>query len=103
MKEPFEYVKTGKHLPKFMQDFHDQKDLFKAISENYSKNEWYQENGNWVNEQIYIIDYFLWFMAQHGYTLSKSRADVNFYDIHETINENRKKRLERMSEIIFKK
>lgn len=29
--EAINYVKIGEHLPDFMKDFHDQKDLFKAI------------------------------------------------------------------------
>ena len=29
----------------------------------------------------YVIDLFLWFMALHGYTLQRSRAKEEFYDL----------------------
>lgn len=80
------------HLPKFMRDFHDQKDLFKAIHDTYS-HEKDPERGNnkvsWVDAHIYVIDIFLWFMASRGYTLQKSRTKVEFIDLHETIKQTR--------------
>jgi hypothetical protein len=85
---PKEYVQKLDHLPDFMKDFHDQKDLFKAIEELYGENESYKEMGfNWQRNHIYIIDYFLWFMGQHGYKLQKTRADVDFYDIQASIKD----------------
>ena len=72
----------GKHLPPFMRDFHDQKDLFKTIHERYVER---PDGANWVQAHCYTIDFFLWFMAQHGYTLQKCRTKLPFDDIHATI------------------
>jgi hypothetical protein len=79
--------KDGKHLPGFMRDFHDQKDLFKTIHNQY---ELYEKQGHrnspsWVDAQIYVIDSFLWFMAGHGYTLQRCRANQEFLDLHNTM------------------
>lgn len=75
-----------KVVPKFMRDFHDQKDLFKAIHALYSKNEDNKIPGNWVDNHIFTIDFFLWFMAQHGYRLQKFKSKkFQQFDIHETI------------------
>lgn len=74
------FLSEGKHLPDFMKDFHDQKDLFKLI-------EYVYENGshkvgvdvpNWRDAQVYTIDWFLWFMASRGYTLQKNRSKIEF-------------------------
>jgi len=56
------------HLPKFMRDFHDQKELFKTIEFVLGPG-----NVSWVEGHIYVIDRFLKFMAMHGYTLRKTR------------------------------
>jgi hypothetical protein len=76
-------------LPEFMRDFHDQKDLFKAIHQLYSSN---PDNppipGNWVDNHVFVMDYFLWFMAKRGYTLQKYRGKkFETVDIYETIRE----------------
>lgn len=80
--------KAGKHLPRFMRDFHDQKALFKTVHALTGD----PDPANplpvtWVNAQIYVIDYFLWCMARHGYTLQKSRANMPFEDIHAAIKQ----------------
>lgn len=78
--EVMRFLSEGKHLPDFMKDFHDQKDLFKLIQYVY-------ENGshevgvdvpNWRDAQVYTIDWFLWFMASRGYTLQKNRSKIEF-------------------------
>lgn len=76
---------VGKHLPKFMRDFHDQKSLFKGIEHTYGCAD---PNVSWEQNHIFVIDYFLWFMAQHGYTLQKIRcgADKQFDDINKTLD-----------------
>jgi len=84
---PYEYTKSGKHLPKILRDFHSQKEIFKAIHSLYCKDEGADENPSWVQGQIYVIDWFLWFMVQRGYTLQKcKRKNVDFYDITEDVN-----------------
>jgi hypothetical protein len=72
------WLKSGEHLPKFMRDFHDQKDLFKTIHTLYRENEDAEKKPNWVDGHIYVIDWFLWYMASRGYTLQKSRKQVDF-------------------------
>ena len=67
------YLGSGKHLPKCMRDFHDQKDLFKSIHHLYQDSP--QVNmPSWMIGHQYVIDWFLWFMASRGYTLQKTRA-----------------------------
>lgn len=97
-----EYTKSLEYLPDFMRDFHDQKDLFKAIHELYKNNESLQKMPNsWVENHIFVIDYFLWFMGQHGYKLQKIRKKgVAFFDIADTIEEMRKKRMKTLSELL---
>lgn len=77
-------MKDGNYLPPFMRDFHAQKRLFKAIQSHYAGR--IQEDRllsglNWVMAHTYVVDLFLWFMALHGYTLQKSRANEEFYDL----------------------
>lgn len=77
-----------KHLPDFMRDFHNCKDLFKAISEYIVCEDGHPANQvNWVQAHCYTIDVFLWFMAEHGYTLQRSRARHEFTDLHERIQQ----------------
>lgn len=77
-----------KHLPDFMRDFHNCKDLFKAISEYIVCEDDHPANQvNWVQAHCYTIDVFLWFMAEHGYTLQRSRARHEFTDLHERIQQ----------------
>ncbi len=81
-----EYVESGKHLPPFMRDFHDQKDLFKVIHHFYSKGDGFSEI-SYREAMIYTVDWFLWYMARRGYTLHRSRANVDFRSIEEDIRE----------------
>lgn len=96
-KDITEWRKEGKHLPRFMRDFHAQKDLFKAIHLTYRSDnpEEIINKINWVDGQIYAIDIFLWFMAAHGYTLQKHRGyNVDFFNINASIEEANKIRSE---------
>ena len=70
-----EWLKSGKYLPEFMRDFHDQKDLFKSIDVTYERD---SDQPSWINAHIYVVDRFLWYMASRGYTLQKSRIKVEF-------------------------
>ena len=89
-----QWRKDGGHLPDILKDFHDQKDVFKAMHAMYEgkpkANERFEEI-SWVSGQCYVIDWFLWFMAMHGYTLQRSRAKVEFKSLDETIDADRKK------------
>jgi hypothetical protein len=89
------------YLPRFMRDFHDQKELFKDIQTFVEKrkkaepNYTYLDGLTWVAAHVYVVDFFLWFMAQHGYTLQKTRVrGVEFHDINEELEANRKRRFE---------
>ena len=81
-----EWMTAGKYLPEPLRDFHDQKEVFKAmhdtqkpaspldaIAGHYSL--------DFVTGQCYVIDRFLWFMARRGYTLQRSRANIPFRDL----------------------
>ncbi len=77
--------KAYKFLPPNLRDFHNQKDLFKTIHESMDMSCEYIKDMNFMQAQIYVVDYFLWFMARHGYTLQKSRQKLNFNDLEETL------------------
>lgn len=82
------YMQNEENLPEFMKDFHDQKDLFKAIYAQYSEgnNKELLSNVNWRDAHCFTIDVFLWWMGMHGYKLQKSRKKgVEFYDPIDTI------------------
>lgn len=78
MSKLSEWLESGEYLPHFMRDFHDQKDVFKAMH-NTIQNA--NENGNPRDGHIYVVDTFRWYMARCGYTLQKSRKDVPFKDM----------------------
>lgn len=81
----------SKHLPFFMRDFHDQKDLFKAMLHYFDNAE--DMPVNWQDGHVFTIDWFLWFMAAHGYTLQKTKARCdNFRDLQDTIDKSKKAR-----------
>ncbi|WP_225104426.1 hypothetical protein [Pseudomonas aeruginosa] len=77
-----------KHLPEFMRDFHNCKELFKGISDYIVLDDDHPAKGvNWMQAHCYTIDVFLWFMARHGWTLQRSRARQNFDDLYVLLEE----------------
>lgn len=94
------------YLPAFMRDFHDQKDIFKRINEMVEKRKeknikdnkayWNDDYPNWVGAHIYVIDFFLWYMALCGYTLQKSRRHFEFQDMQEDLADYKREYLKRM-------
>ena len=86
MSKLSEWMNNGEYLPEILRDFHDQKDLFKTMHYLYQDNESAKDVPNWINGQIYVIDWFLWYMARRGYTLQKSRKRVKFIPF-ETLRE----------------
>lgn len=79
------WMNSGKYLPPALRDFHDQKDLFKAIHETIAvEDHGYCKDVSWVQGHCYVIDVFLWFMAKHGYTLQKARHKMEFKDLEQT-------------------
>lgn len=90
-----QYLDSGEYLPKFMEDFHDQKNLFKRLNEMVeNRQDIYTNDINWMSAQVYTVDIFLWYMAAHGYTLQKSKKKVPFYDIDYDLSEFEKKQRE---------
>lgn len=92
MKTLEELMTDGKYLPDFMRDFHAQKLVFKVIGrivDRQQNNPDYpvKELPNWMLAHIYVIDFFLWFMARRGYTLQRCRAKIKFLDIADDFSE----------------
>lgn len=76
-----------KHLPAFMRDFHNCKQLFKGIADYIElEDDHPAKEVNWRQAHCYTIDVFLWFMARHGFTLQRSRARQNFDDLDVLLN-----------------
>ena len=78
-----QWLTSGEYLPSFMRDFHDQKDVFKAMHNTITNA---NDNGNPRDGHIYVVDTFLWYMARCGYTLQKSRKEVPFKDMQDDID-----------------
>jgi hypothetical protein len=94
-----EFVDNYKHLPTFMRDFHDQKDVFKTVGSGKSPNPM-NPTISVVDGMCYTIDKFLWVMAMHGYTLQKCRAKKPFQDIHESIKAREDKETEMFKQMM---
>lgn len=93
------WMEDGRYLPPPLRDFHDQKDVFKAIHEIVSANEG-TKRVNWVDAQIYTVDVFLWFMARRGYTLQRSRLRYDFRDLDEDVQQQNSKRDQQFHSIL---
>lgn len=100
MSDLNEWLQSGKYLPEFMRDFHDQKDVFKAMHNTITNA---NENGNPRDGHIYVVDTFLWYMARCGYTLQKSRKQVEFKDIDDDIERMRREFSEKFRDVLSKK
>lgn len=88
-----EWRKKQQHLPMFMRDFHDQKDLFKMIHElTITPPDDLRKEITWIDGQIYVMDTFLRAMARFGYTLQKTGKKCDFEDIQEVIEFQREER-----------
>lgn len=88
------WLKSGAYLPPPLRDFHDTKDVFKAMHEIIDvQGHEYARSVDWVAGQCYVVDIFLWFMARRGYTLQRCRAQVEFRDLEADVAEVRAKRL----------
>lgn len=80
------YLKDGDYLPSVLKDFHDQKDIFKAMHLFYNiENNKYLSEVSWATGHVYAIDMFLHFMARAGWTLQRSRSKQNFESLDERI------------------
>jgi hypothetical protein len=72
-----EWLSQGRYLPRFLRDFHDQKDVFKwiwrAVDKRRSTDPTTCASMTWIDAHVFTIDFFLWFMARHGWTLQRAR------------------------------
>lgn len=100
MSKLAKWLESGEYLPEFMRDFHDQKDLFKAMHNTITNA---NENGNPRDGHIYVVDTFLWYMARCGYTLQKSRKQVEFKDMDDDIERMRREFSEKFRDILSAK
>lgn len=87
-----EFVRSGKHLPPVLREWSFQGWLFRWIDLAVAKRKAEDDHlsvklPDCIAAHIYVIDYFLWFMGQFGYTLQRSRAKVEFYDLQACIAE----------------
>jgi hypothetical protein len=87
-----EYLRNQRHVPDFLQDFHDAKDFFKTLWEWQHKGEPIPEiaQHTWVSQHIFTMDVLLPFLAMCGYRLEKIRLPkMKFGDLSEAIRERR--------------
>lgn len=84
MSEIEAWLKSGAYLPPPMRDFHDQKDVFKALYDTIVIPD-QLKHISWVDAHIFTVDIFLWWMARRGYTLQRSRAHQQFVDFDKTV------------------
>ena len=100
MSDLTKWLQSGEYLPEFMRDFHDQKDVFKAMHNTITNA---NDNGNARDGHIYVVDTFLWYMARCGYTLQKSRKQVEFKDINDDIERMRREFSEKFRDMLIAK
>jgi len=92
-----EWLQSGEYMPPEFRDFHNQKDLFKAMHNTIHNA---NENGNPRDGHIYVVDTFLWYMARCGWTLQRSRKSVPFRDVDDDIQKCKKESTEAFKRII---
>ena len=84
MNKLINYLKKRKHLPECINDFDKQTNLFRSMHHLYQDSEIAKMNTlpTTVTGHIYVIDWFLWFMATRGYKLQKIRTneDIEFIE-----------------------
>lgn len=77
-----DFLNSGEYLPEPLRDFHDQKEVFKAMHEIVREDPMaIVKRPDWITGQCYVIDVFLWFMARRGWTLQRTRRKGNFRDL----------------------
>ena len=95
------WLKCGKYLPNPLRDFHDQKDVFKAMHEIIDvEGHDYAKSVDWVTGQCYVIDIFLWFMARRGYTLQRTHRKGDYRNLAVDVAAANKIRQSRMSDMM---
>ena len=99
MKSFRDWRDESKHLPHFLREFHDQKDLFKSMLDYFNNAE--EMPVNWQDGHVFTIDWFLWFMAAHGYTLQKTKAKCDdFHNLDDTMEKSRQARRDHFASVV---
>lgn len=89
-----DFLKSGSYLPRPLRDFHDAKEFFKTMHGAVNPENESIKPVNWIAGHCYVIDIFLWWAAKHGWTLQRSRQNVEFEDLEGNIEKERQKRVE---------
>lgn len=88
-----EWLKSGEYLPEPLRDFHDQKEVFKAMHEIILERPGDTiKRPTWIEGQCYVIDVFLWFMARRGWTLQRTRRDGDFRNLADDVRAQTERR-----------
>lgn len=96
------WLKSGKYLPEPLRDFHDQKNVFKAMHEILDvEGHEYAKPVDWIAGQCYVIDIFLWFMARRGYTLQRTKRRGAFRDLDADVKEQKEKRADAFMRMVL--
>lgn len=91
-----EHLESGGYIPSEFRDFHELKDLFKAIGpRDLSTHPQIPDEINFRRGMIYVVDHFLHFMAIHGYELRKVEDGIPRKDLQEAIQASNEARLEK--------
>ena len=89
-----EWLKSGKYLPAPLRDFHDQKDVFKAIDDTVKPDPTgVVQRPSWIDAHCYVIDVFLWYMARRGYTLQRTRRKGEYRNLAADIDACNQRRI----------
>lgn len=88
------WLKAGAYLPAPLRDFHDQKDVFKTMHALVDPNNESIRQVNWIHGHCYVIDIFLWWMAKRGWTLQRSRANLEFASLDADIAAHKERNVE---------
>lgn len=86
-KNNLNWRKKNEHLPEFMRAYADQGELIAALHNCFANKD--ECPISRIEGHTYTIDWFLWFMAIHGYTLQKTRVNVEYRDINDAIEAGR--------------
>jgi hypothetical protein len=87
------WLKSGEYLPAPLRDFHDQKEVFKAMHDMVREDPAsFVKRPSWIEGQCYVIDVFLWFMARRGWTMQRTRRDGDFRDLEADVQAHNEKR-----------
>lgn len=87
------WLKSGEYLPPPLRDFHDQKEVFKAMHEIVREDPAaFVKRPTWIEGQCYVIDVFLFFMARRGWTMQRTRRNGNFRDLDADVDAKTRQR-----------